>query len=276
MPKALPVRSFEVRVATPPSQAQRRAAKVDRWAHRRAEPRPLAVLWMLYLVAASILTVGAQGVLGLIASDVYRPGARILIASAGAGIGVLWPMIRLSQVVPTKPVRSKLLDAFIIAGPLNAIIWPQVLPWMAGWTPGVCAVLSLIYSGWVLLVAGLLILAMGNSERDRDHAAPWLPRTAWMAVFVFITIASPLFHGLRSMGPAVDARGVWTPGLFSPISAVFEVTKDRSWMGATVAAQPEHWRAGWLTFGAGVLLIMVASDVRGGVKIPWAQSKEKG
>lgn len=278
VPSHQPILAFELRVPTPPSAAQIRAAKVDRWAHRRAEPRPLAVLWMVYLVAASVLTIGAQGVLGLIAPDVYRPGARILLAAGGAGVAILWPMIRLSQLVPARPVRAKVLDAFVIAGPLNAIIWPQALPWMAGWSPAVCAILSLLFTGWVLLVAGLLILAMGNQDRDRDHPAPWVPRTAWMVVFVFLAVASPLLHGLGSLGAATNPREVWTPALFSPISAVFEITKDRTWMGVTAAALPEHWRAAWITLGLGLLLLLVAARFpgRAGVKTLPAQSQEMG
>lgn len=274
----LPLQAFELRVATPPSAAQIRAAKVDRWVHRRAEPRPLAVLWMVYLVSASVLTIGAQGILGLIAPDVYRPGARVLLAAAGAGVGILWPMIRLSQLVPARPVRSKVLDAFVIAGPLNAIIWPQALPWMAGWSPAVCGVLSLLFTGWVLGVGGLLLIAMGNQDRDRDHPGPWVARTAWMVVFVFLSVASPLLHGLGSLDAAGDPRQVWTPGLFSPISLVFEVTKDRTWMGVTAAALPEHWHAGWITLAGGLLMFIVASVVprSSGVKPLPEQSRRMG
>jgi len=264
-------------VQTPPSAAQIRAAKVDRWAHRRAEPRPLAVLWMLYLVAASVLTIGAQGVLGLIAPDVYRPGARILLAAAGAGVGILWPMIRLSQLVPARPVRAKLLDAGVIAGPLNAIIWPQALPWMAGWSPSVCAVLSILYTGWVFLVAGLLILAMGRQVRDRDHPAPWIPRSAWMAVFIFIAVASPMLHAAFSFNSALDSRKAWTPNLFSPVAAVFEITKDRAWMGSAAVALPEHWWAAALSLAAGLLLLLFAASpisTRFGVKILTSECQE--
>lgn len=264
-----------MRVEAPPTAAQRRAAKVDRWAHRRAEPRPLAVLWMAYLVAASVLTIGTQGVLGLIAPDVYRPGARVLLAAAGAGVAILWPMIRLSQVVPARPVRATILDALVLAGPLNAIIWPQALPWMAGWSPAVCAVLSILYSGWVLVIGALLLVALGRHDRDRDHPAPWVPRTAWMVVFVFVALAAPLLHGMDAFNAARDPRQVWVPGLFSPLSAIFEIAKDRTALGVTAADRPEHWRAAWFTLALGLVLLLVAARPWGVKPLP-EQSRSPG
>jgi hypothetical protein len=252
----------------PPAPASRPAAKVDRWAHRRAEPRSLAVIWMLYLVAAGVLTIGTQGMLGLIAPDVYRPAARVLLAAAGAGVSILWPMIRLSQVVPARPVRATILDALVLAGPLHAIIWSQALPWMADWSPAVGAVLSILYSGWVLVIGALLLVAMGRRRHARDHPAPWIPRTAWMVVFVFLAVAAPLLHGIDAFHAASDPRRVWVPGLFSPLSAIFEIAKDRTALGVTALAMPEHWHAAWFTLALGITLFLVAARPRGVKPLP--------
>lgn len=255
-PAPLPIRAFELRVPADPAKSRAAAAKVDRWAHRRAEPRALAFVWMLFLIGASLLTVGAQGVFGLIAPDVYRPGARLFLCVLGVGVSIVWPMIRLSQYAPARPVRSTLLDALVVLGPTHAVIWPQALPWMAAWPLRACATLAAIFTAWGMLVAALLMVAYGTRARDRDYPAPSVPRGVWMIVFVVLAFASPL-AGLPSAfsSPPTDPWDVWAWALFSPITAAFEVARDRSWTGSAVAPMAEHAAAAWviLAIGAGAL-----------------------
>src|SRR5262245_41002258 len=107
------------------------AAPSDPWAHRRGEPRTLAALWLLFLFAATILSVGAVGLFGLVSTDVYRPAARVMLEIVTIGVVVLWPMVRLSQEAPKFPLRAMLGDCLVILLPTQAVIWPQALTWMA-------------------------------------------------------------------------------------------------------------------------------------------------
>src|SRR5262245_56761146 len=67
------------------------------WSHRRGEPRTFAAIWLLFLFAATILSVGAVGLFGLVSTDVYRPAARVMLEIVTVGVVILWPMVRLSQ-----------------------------------------------------------------------------------------------------------------------------------------------------------------------------------
>src|ERR1043166_1453153 len=95
----------------------------DPWAHRRGEPRTFAALWLLFLFAATILSVGAVGIFGLMSTDVYRPAARVMLEIVAIGVVVLWPMVRLSQAAPAFPLRAMLGDAVVVLVPAQAVIW---------------------------------------------------------------------------------------------------------------------------------------------------------
>lgn len=198
----------------------------DRWAHRRAEPRPLAFMWTVYLFTATAMTFAAISGAGGLTLDVYRPALRILLMTVAVGVAVVWPMVRLSQSAPVGPAAgASLKDWFAIVAPLQAIVWPQWL--LAGWPVRVIAGLAGTLSAWAVLTAGMLALYFAwESGRERRDATG---RSWMMAGFVGVAGLGPaggaVWGLLTSMGPGPPGRLTWWM-LSSPLSAVFEITRD--------------------------------------------------
>lgn len=227
-----------------------RPIRTDRWAHRRAEPRPLAFMWTIYLFIATAMTFAAITGVGGLTLDVYRPALRILLATVGAGVILVWPMIRLSQTPPDEhSAVAALKDFFAIVVPLQAIVWPQWL--LAAWPINVIGALSATLTAWAVLASGLLAIFFRHGPSREPHAdfapptsAP-TARTSMMIVFVALAALGPI------LGAAIDLLGTsgrGSPGpawwmLASPISAVFEVSRDRFSTGSSAKSLPVHWAA---------------------------------
>lgn len=213
----------------------------DHLEHRRAEPRQFVVLWTIFLLFASVLSLGSTGFLGILHADIYRPAARTLLAIAGAGIAVLWPMVRLSQEAPSRPRVAFAFDAAVVVLPALAVVFAQTLPWMAGWSVEVGAVISLVFIAWAVLVAGALAWYFTRLQ----EAAP---RWAWMLVVLGAACLGPAAAMLTpESGPGISAPHAPEPAnialMVSPITAPFEAARDRSWAGRPARVGPEHWGA---------------------------------
>jgi hypothetical protein len=225
----------------------------DPWAHRRGEPRTFAAVWLLFLFAATILSVGAVGIFGLVSTDVYRPAARAMLEIIAVGVVILWPMVRLSQEAPKHPMRSLLSDALVVLIPAQAVIWPQALTWMAGWPTNVVAAVAALIAGWGLLIAGLVAIYFNRSPSAHAEGvaslragggsshAP-LPRWAMMSLIILLVAAGPLVLALRPQSPKPSADWLMS----SPLTAVYELTRDRSWTGQSAAIDQRHRVALWL------------------------------
>lgn len=210
-------------------------ARPDPWRHRRAEPRALAFMWTLYLFAASMLTflyVGSQGTLSW---DSYRPAAKLMLITAAVGVGVLWPMVRLSQTPPSSRCASAMLgDWLVIVLPLAAVVLPQ--GWLAGWPMDVVLALAALLSAWAMLAAG--VLTWGLCARcTRGTSAP--RRAITMAVCLGLVLAWP------GVAAAMDAAGAFRPAgawdLGSPLTGVYALTADQPYLGRWTAVTTEQW-----------------------------------
>lgn len=275
-----------------PEAASRPTARSrrDRWAHRRGEPRLFVFLWTTYLFSATLLTLAAVSASGHLTADMYRPAARLLVATVVAGVVLLWPMVRLSQVLPAGDPRggagfaSAVQDYFVVMLPAQAVIWPQ---WSLAALPGgVVAALGANVAAWGLVVGGLLAHALtsagpgrpdalGSAHRlaGRDMTA-WA-RVVWMLVFVAVAAAGAAGALLAWAGDAratvPPARPAW---MLSPLTAVFELLADRSWTGRSAAVTGMHWRATGVTAAAGLTLWLVAwARVRG---VRWGRGGRTG
>lgn len=256
--------------------ARKRArARHDPFAHRRGEPRTFAILWMLYMVAAIMISLSPAGTSGLLSVEAYRPSARLLAALMAMGIAVVWPMVRLSQVRPKNPVRAVAQDQVIVMVPITAMCAAQAAPWMAGWPMDVGAAMALGLMGWSILVAGVLLHAFASeAKRDGSPVAPMNPREpdqgvarapdvairVWaMLVLMALAIAGPLVSAL-GYEPRSAVRG-WHGiridwGLMiSPVGFALEVASDRVWTGRAAAVSREHW------WGVGVILVVGLATV---------------
>jgi hypothetical protein len=211
----------------------------DPWAHRRAEPRPLALLWSMYLLAACLMTLGAAVRGGIVGPDICRPATRLLLAIVGIGLAVVWPMIRLSQTRPgASPVAGAARDALVLVAPVQLLIWPHLFPWLCGWPLPVVAALAAWSIAWATLVGGLLALALVRIASDPSrHGPSHLSRGVWMGLFLVVALAGPpLSRLVITLAGATVIPGPVLPGstpagdvtwLASPVFAVFELARER-------------------------------------------------
>ncbi|MDX9911380.1 MAG: hypothetical protein RBS39_06085 [Phycisphaerales bacterium] len=226
------------------------------WAHRRAEPRALALVWTILLALATVGAFLSSTSVGGIDIDAFRAAARVLAAFVGFGIGVLWPMVRLSQVVPgvpddaspsrDGPARACIKDAIVVLAPAQAVLWPQTL--IGRYGVEVAACLSCGLAAWAILVAGVLAGLLRPGLRARGRA---------MLILLVAQAIGPAIAMAISLGPQGDApRGVQalaTLGMMaSPGTLGLEVLGPRPWTGRPGAVVSTHW---WGV--GGVLLLAV-------------------
>ncbi len=237
--------SFVANDPQPPQTPER--PSYDPWAHRRGEPRTFAAGWILFLFGATLVSVGAFGVMGLLTADVYRPAARVMIEITAVGVAVLWPMVRLSQEAPRHPLLAIAQDIIIMLGPVQAVLWPQALTWMAGWSIEVVACVDVLICGWAALIGGLLGVYFAAESRRVATAARLAPgRWAMMVAVIVLLGAGPLIAVVigpvpgRAIDPATAPVPVeWL--MTSPLSGVYEITRDRSWTGQWAVVDERHW-----------------------------------
>jgi len=209
----------------------------DQWAHRRGEPRTFAAAWVAYLFGGVAIALLGVGTMGLVATDVYRAAARLMIAITFVAIWIFWPMLRLSQERPRRVVSAFAADFLLVVIPSWAIVWPQTLAWMAAWPPEVCLGLSLLLTAWSALVAAVLTWYFGRGPIDEDPAP-----SRWIMMVAFVLIAC--------IGPALSiASGAYADksvaidlfGMSSPVGGAMQLVADQSAAGAAASMTKEHW-----------------------------------
>ncbi len=252
--------------ASPPAPAPR--AKPDRWAHRRTEPRPLAFLWTSFLAVASAVTLVTLVTQGATGHDAYRPAAQSLFAVMGAGLCLLWPMLRLSQPLAPRPVGAAVAkDIAVLITPAQAVLWPQAMFFLAAWPLEVIGACSAILAAWTLLVGAVLSAALahvGLIESSRAGRTAAAPRALWTLAIVALVSAGPLL-GLGAPAPTGapgTTRDANLAMLASPVTAMLEITSPRPWSGQAAAALPVHWRAVGVTSALAVLAWVAGSGLR--------------
>lgn len=224
--------------ADPPPTRPRRP---DPWAHRRGEPRVFAFLWTLFLFAATAATFLTALSTGQTGPDVMRPATRALFAIVAGGIVVLWPMVRLSQIPDRHPLSGCIQDLVVILVPVQAVVWPQWFGWLGRWPLAVVASVSCLLVAWGFLSGGFLALAQVERQRRRPRPGP--TEAWWMLLILLVGLGgaaaalAPATTG--SAGPA-DFRPQW---MLSPVTAIYELTRDRAYTGASAAVGPGHWLA---------------------------------
>lgn len=226
----------------------------DRWAHRRAEPRPLAFMWTLYLFAATAMTFAAIRGVGGLTLDVYHPALRVLLMTVAAGVVVVWPMIRLSQAGPPEhPASAALKDLFAIVVPLQAIVWPQ---WaLTGWPVSVIGAVAGTLTAWAVLTCGLLAIYFRVEPAQAEESPPggFGSRAMMTLVFVLLAALGPVVGAAWSLlgGTTTPARTSWWM-LSSPLTAIFDITADRA-AGPVLRGVPAHWAVAANVAVAGVV-----------------------
>ncbi len=222
------------------------------WSHRRGEPRVLALAWTIYLMLTTMGSLVPAMTLGRFEPDVYRPAARLLIALVVVGLCVLWPMVRLTQ----RPARSDgarfvLRDLAVLLLPALALVWPQVI--LADWPVVVVGALSGAMIGWALMIGSVLLWW------HRCGSAHAVTRVLVMTAVLVLVAGAPVLlwrSGVLAMEPSTE--GV-TPGwMWSPVTAAWEMVRDRSWSGRPAWVGPGHWAWVARLVGAGLLALLAA------------------
>lgn len=233
------------------------------WSHRRGEPRVFALLWTGYLMTVTLILFARAGISGPASPESLRPGVRLALWMMLAGICVLWPLVRLSQVFPARGAAGAALkDLAIVLIPAQAIIWPQV--WLCRWPLEVVACVASVIGVWSMMIGGILSVAYAAAVR-RMSPASGRGRVAAMVVCVALAVASAavVLAGTRSTERS-GFRPMW---MASPMTAIAELTTDRAWTGRSAATTRSHWRVlGVLASGSAGLWIVAAGLERLGRK----------
>ncbi|MGP1272797.1 MAG: hypothetical protein ACTS22_05645 [Phycisphaerales bacterium] len=248
-------RCIDVVGLLPPKQGD------DPYAHRRGEPRGLAVLWLVFLLGASAIVYTSVGMPNTGSPEGYRFASKMLMSVLGVGVVVAWPMLRLSQHAPDRGGPSATLrDLIVILAPVQAFYWPQVL--LTGWGLDAIALAAMILFAWTLLAGAVVALALGPARPLEERYGDPLGgrhrivagRVAWMLVLVIALTAAPVaMLVLPTPGSASD--GIGTPAVLamcSPLTAPWEILRDRIWTGARTSVSPQHWRVALLSVLAGL------------------------
>ncbi len=186
---------------------------MDPFAARRAEPRVFAFFWTMYLLGAVLGAVLWLARAPSAPPSAFSPAARTMLVVIAAGIVVLWPMTRLSQLAPVRPVvRAAALDLFVMLGPAQMVIWPLVF--LADWHVAVVAAVAAQIGGWGALVGGVVAIALvQRSARGGLHGGLWRPGLGWMlSVIALVGVPTLVLIGLGTSGRPLPA---WA-GALSP------------------------------------------------------------
>lgn len=184
----------------------------DPWAHRKGEPRPLALLWSMYLMACASLTLLQVRSLTMPTSAQFVEGCRSFLLLVMLGLTLLWPMLRLSQEPPRRVTPSLLGDLLVLTLPVQAALWP--MPLLTHWPISIVAAIAGASLSWTIFAAGLLAIALrGGSARAR-----------WIAMACMIGVVSA-FPMIRFTAPAIISDDAWWwARLGSPATIVWALT----------------------------------------------------
>lgn len=237
------------------------------WSHRRAEPRTFALMWTVFLMLATLVMFASLSASPSVTPEVYRPAARTLLMTVMLGAALLWPMMRLSQLIPREHrVRSVLKDLVVVLLPVQALVWPHALGMLSGWPLHVVGGVALSIAAWSCVVAGVLAVAYVTMAPDASAGV----RLTWMGVLLLLVGGVPLWllltggYTLTEAAPSLEpARG----RMLSPLTSIVEITRDRAWSGRSAQIGSGHWRPMIGVLGLGGLLLVVARGLalaRGG------------
>lgn len=255
----------------PPDAKPQKPKKQDRWAHRRAEPRTLAFLWAMYILAAGLLTIGVllfRGPWALLDKDVYQYAARTMLLCVALGLAVLWPMARLSQSVPLRERASGALfkDMLVLLPPTQAVVWAQAAA-RAGWAIDLIAAMALSLVAWPMIAGAVMAVVL----RPRAHQ---LTGDAYDAGTPFVGARGPsgTVRTLAMIGfvaaallPLVTLRvGPAWAGMLSPVSAMIDLTHPREVGPGVSSVDDGRWIVLLTQSGVAVLawLLLAAFDRR--------------
>ncbi|MEK6703267.1 MAG: hypothetical protein AABZ53_13465 [Planctomycetota bacterium] len=240
--------------------------KRDRWAHRRVEPRGLALAWTLYLLAATIASFGPAAALGVLDPLSGRYAARVLLVLVATGVGLLWPMMRLCQERPARPGAFAVgQDLTVMIIPTQAVVWPLVF--LAMWPLSVVAALGAVLFSWTVIFGGLLAFALGPGERGGEAGATGTgARVVWTGICAVVLFAGAILGSFAPGGEAGSSAERWR-AMFSPLTAVLDIAGERYASGQAAQVMPEHWAGCGVALGVGLAIWLAVGAYHGGMGV---------
>ena len=197
----------------------------DPWAHRKSEPRPLALLWSMYLMVAALVTIFRVKSLTMPTTGQFVFACRGMIVLSVIGSVVLWPALRLCQERPSRPRRAVLMDLAVILLPMQAVIWP--MPLLTSWPWEVVLALQVLFVSWAALAAAILVRAFDSPSG--------LQRAGTALLCILLAAGAPVLIAMwPGGGTAPDGLG-----MLSPISAAFRLVEAPN--GLAPAMTPWEW-----------------------------------
>ncbi len=197
-----------------------------------------AFLWTIYLLMAAMgvlmwMARPAGGTLGE-----YRPAARALLTLVALGVAVAWPLVRLSQRMPSQPGwRVFAVDVLVVGVPVQFVLWPLAL--LAGWPLDVVSAVSLLMAVWTVLVGGMLAFALPG-ERLGHLGRGTLGRGPWMLVVLAHFLAGPIAIWLSPGSTGHFDGGPEWLHMLSPLTAVYALT-GAGFSGPVAPVSNDQW-----------------------------------
>lgn len=210
------------------------------WSHRKGEPRVFALLWMIFLLMVTAMMFSRLATAYSISPSISRPASRQMLVVIAFGMCVLWPMTRLSQTIPRPSiVASCLRDMVVILIPLQAIVWPQRLIVLGGWSTKVVLVLDLHFLAWGLVIAGATSIASILIAGSTNHARA---RVLAMLAVLMVVFGVPMVELVTLKGAPIGPANANLGWMLSPITGILEITADRSALGQPAIVYNAHFR----------------------------------
>lgn len=226
---------------------------------RPLPPRGLILLASAWLVVAWILSIGWRPPVQAHAAS-YTPGVRMLLLSLVVGIGIAWPLVRLSGPARAWPIRQALLDVAVLLCLAQVVVWPLRL--VTPWTPLRSAAIDLTLGGWAF--AATALVALGTVPRARFDTVARSLCMAIAVVFIGLVPMALLLRGetipLRAAVPPEAEIDWWREVAASPVTAMHALTGG----GANEPTATE-WNvalAGWRVAAATWGLVLVLALLR--------------
>ena len=157
-------------------------------------PRGLVFGASIWLAASWLISIGVRPPLQP-TSATYTPAVRMMVVSMMIGTLVAWPLARLSNDPPRRPLLAPFLDLVSIAALGQIVVWPLRL--VTTWPVERTSLVSFELLASAVLAGGLLAL-VGVERRGRSLA---------MAGLLALVVLPPI----AAIALDTESLGAWSP-----------------------------------------------------------------
>ena len=199
-------------------------------------PRGLVFGASTWLAASWVVSIGIRPPVQP-TSTAYTPAARMLVVAIMIGLLIAWPLARLSNSKPRRPLLSAFLDMISLLVLTQIVIWPLRL--VTTWPVERILTISLDLFANTLLVGGLLAL-VGVTRRGA---------TITMLALVGVVLIPPVL----AMGTPIDP--ILSP---SPLVRIWVIAS-----GGPGPLPPTAWAGALVTGVVALSLWLLAGRISG-------------